>query len=241
MSRNKYGSHMSYTSTWRLKEVSTKKFSLIQRKPPDMQRRQHCAAVCIGDGSFVSTDDNEIASNARIAGASILGQRPSNLAGDEATIDEVAAHFLRTFFDNQSLEKIDCVVLLQPTAPLTLPSHIDECVEMMKKNRDLDSVTTLCQLDNRHHPFNIGKQTSENTWDFIDPQQRSLHKTRQSKPVRYKFGNLFVTRPATLLLADRFGSQKGFLPIDPTFSVDIDEYSDLIVAEALFDHLQRNT
>ena len=64
---------------------------------------------------------------------------------------------------------------------------------MIFKNKKLNSVTTLSKLDNRHHSFNIGKKKGNNQWEFLFDEVRNKFKSRQSKPINYKFCNLFFT------------------------------------------------
>ena len=181
---------------------------------------------------FVSTEDREICEIAKRFGASVPIMRDSDLADDYSTIDQVASDFLKRI-QKKIKYKIDCVVLLQPTSPFVLPEQIDACVSLLRNNAKLTSVTTVSKLDNRHHPFNIGKQKSKMEWCFIDEKNREKYKTRQSKPKRFKFANLFVVRAEVLRKPDRFGDQKGFIEVDDIFSTDIDCPIDLKIAELI--------
>lgn len=184
------------------------------------------------DDVYVSTEDSEIASIAVEFGATVPFVRPRELAGDEVTADPVVRHLLRHLI-RKSEDKIDIVVLIQPTSPFVLPEHIDSAVQKLRTDARLDSVTTMCEVDHRHHPYNLATTNVDGSWDFIFHDERRLASTRQSKPLTYKFGNLFAMRPQTILNEDRFGQLKGSILIDPLYSWDVDFSWELSVAENL--------
>jgi CMP-N-acetylneuraminic acid synthetase len=64
---------------------------------------------------LVSTDNREIAEIAKQAGANVPWLRPSNLATDTSSSVEVALHALDWY--ESHFEKVDGLLLLQPTSP----------------------------------------------------------------------------------------------------------------------------
>src|SRR5690242_1090781 len=67
------------------------------------------------DRVFVTTDDSEIASVARAAGAEVV-MRPDDLAGDTASSESAVLHALAAIGDTGA-EPPDVVVMLQCTSP----------------------------------------------------------------------------------------------------------------------------
>lgn len=184
------------------------------------------------DAVYVSTEDEEIAAIARDCGAVVPFLRPPELAGDHVTADAAVADMVERLRDEQDMA-IDIVVLIQPTSPFVTPGHIDEAVRRLLDDSTLDSVTTMAELDHRHHPYNLAYPSDDDRWEFIFARERSEARTRQSKPKALKFGNLFAARTTTLLATGRFGAVKGAVLIDPVYAWDIDHSWELQVAELM--------
>ncbi len=75
------------------------------------------------DKVIVSTDSIEIAEISKAFGADVPFLRPSSLATDESTRNEVILHAL------ENLPGFDQVLLLQPTSPLRQVSDIDQSLK----------------------------------------------------------------------------------------------------------------
>lgn len=184
------------------------------------------------DAVYVSTEDDEIAAVAEQWGALVPFRRPDELAGDHVPADAAVGDLLHRLRDEQGLV-IDIVVLIQPTSPFVTAAHIDAAVERLRSEPELDSVTTMTEVDHRHHPYNLAFPKGEGSWEFIFEEERKAARSRQSKPVALKFGNLFAARNETMLREGRFGKLKGSVLIDPIYAWDVDHPSDLHAAEAL--------
>lgn len=184
------------------------------------------------DAVYVSTEDDEIAAVAEQWGASVPFRRPSELAGDQVPADAAVADLVRRLQDEQG-QAIDIIVLIQPTSPFVTAAHIDAAVERLRSEPDLDSVTTMAELDHRHHPYNLAFPKLDGQWEFILADARREARSRQSKPVALKFGNLFAARSETMLTDGRFGKVKGSVLIDPIYAWDVDYPWELHAAEAL--------
>jgi CMP-N-acetylneuraminic acid synthetase len=186
------------------------------------------------DGVYVSTEDDEIAEIAVRHGAAVPYRRPRSLSGDHVTADDVVAHLVRFLQDDQGLD-ISIVVLIQPTSPFVKAQHIDAAVDKLSSESDLDSVTTMAELDHRGHPYNLSFMPGDDRWEFIFVEERAQAKSRQAKPKALKFGNLFAAKVDTMLGQGRFGTSKGAVMIDPIYAWDIDYPWELHVAEYLLD------
>lgn len=184
------------------------------------------------DGVYVSTEDDEIAAVAEEWGALVPFRRPTELAGDRVPADAAVADLVRRLRNEQSMA-IDIVVLIQPTSPFVTAAHIDAAVDRLRSEPELDSVTTMAELDHRHHPYNLAFPENEGRWEFIFADARREARSRQSKPVALKFGNLFAARSETMLTEGRFGRVKGSVLIDPICAWDVDYPWELHAAEAL--------
>ncbi len=179
---------------------------------------------------FVSTDCKKIADVAKKYGAKVPYLRSKKLSNDYVSADLAVADMVKKL----KLNLIYDVIVLNPvTSPFILPNHIDACLKLLFKNKKLSSVTTLSRLDNRHHSFNIGKKEGKNLWQFLFKDKRNNFKSRQSKPINYKFCNLFCVRKEQILKGNRFGKKLGFIELPEIFSHDIDTKFDLFLAEQI--------
>ena len=186
------------------------------------------------DGVYVSTEDKEIAEIAERYGALVPCRLPDSLAGDHNTADDVVAHMVRFLLENQGLD-VSIVVLIQPTSPFVKAEHIDAAVNKLRSEPDLDSVTTMAELDHRGHPYNLSFVRNDGRWEFLFVEERARSRTRHAKPKAHKFGNVFAATVDTMLSEGRFGRSKGAVLIDPVYAWDIDYAWELDVAECMIE------
>jgi N-acylneuraminate cytidylyltransferase len=186
------------------------------------------------DGVYVSTEDDEITEIAERYGASVPYRRPDSLAGDHVTADDVVAHMVRFLQEQRQLD-IAIVVLIQPTSPFVTAAHIDAAVDKLRSEADLDSVTTMTQVDHRWHPYNLSFVGDDGRWEFLFAEARAKARTRHAKPRAQSFGNLFAATTDTMLREGRFGRTKGAVLIDPLYAWDIDHAWELEVAEFMLE------
>ena len=186
------------------------------------------------DSVYVSTEDDEIAQTAIDCGAQVPFLRPVEMAGDNIPADIAVSDHVRRLQSEYDMD-IDIIVLIQPTSPFVTSEHIDAAVKLLRRDSELESVTTMAELDHRHHPYNLSFKGEDDRWNFIFEEERKVAKARQEKPIAMKFGNLFAARTKTMLEKGRFGDIKGAIMIDSIYSWDIDHEWELDIAENLID------
>lgn len=103
---------------------------------------------------LVSTDDNEIATVARSAGALVPWLRPADLATDTASSADVIAHALAWY--EQAYGTVDAVLLLQPTSPFRSSETIRGAVRTYMEQ---------CG-DTRHSVVSVSPAASHPAWTF---------------------------------------------------------------------------
>lgn len=168
------------------------------------------------DEIYVSTDDEELAEIARRYGATPL-PRPSSLADDRATLDEVVAHAVAAL-----PHAADWVVTLQATCPLLRSATIDHVI---RKAREENADTALTVVDDRHlawGPDGSGR---------LAPVY-SARVNRQQLPPRFKeTGGVVACRAEMLERGTRFGSHVVAVTVDKSEALDIDDYFDWWLVE----------
>ena len=77
--------------------------------------------------TIVSTDCAKIAKISKKYGAEIPFLRPKSLAADSVEKFDVCKHAIN-FLEKKEKKKIESVIVLQPTSPLTSPEDIDKAI-----------------------------------------------------------------------------------------------------------------
>lgn len=99
--------------------------------------------------TILSTDDEEIAQVGREAGIDVPFMRPAELAKDDTPTLPVIFHAINTL--RQLGKEYDCLVLLQPTAPLRNSDDIDNSLRLLQDS-GADSVVSVSVVPGHYHP-----------------------------------------------------------------------------------------
>jgi len=178
------------------------------------------------DHLILSTDDIEIANVARKLNCGVPFMRPSELAGDDTSSEDVLIHAL----DNIDQE-FGYLVLLQPTSPFRLAKDIDGCLEQC---RDLQSPVCVSITEPDKSPY----------WMVYMDEQNRLHQLlkldtpvsrRQDLPASYALnGAVYVAEVEWFRTHRKFLSSETVGYVMPKErSIDIDTPFDLEVAKLL--------
>jgi CMP-N-acetylneuraminic acid synthetase len=181
----------------------------------------------------VSTDDQQIADEARRMGAPTPWLRPAHLATDNAGTFGVVEHALSWALENQN-NRFDAVVLLEPTAPLRIPRHLSEAVALLRQS-GADSVVGVSRLP---HIFNPEEITRINADGQLVPYlpERLMHTRKlrgEQEDLFVQNGIVYVFRPETITTKKNlYGDRVMPYVVDWEYLSDIDEPLDLIIAES---------
>lgn len=185
------------------------------------------------DSVVVSTDDEEIASIAKKHGAQAPFLRPKELATDEATSIDVIAHAVDSL--RVAGDAFDYLVLLEPTSPLREAPDIDACIERLVDAAAALAIVSVAKLEGAHPEFNV----------LIDKTTGYIRKVnggadfrilrRQELPDAYFLeGTIYMSDIGALLSRRTFYHEMTLAYVVPRWkSVEIDELTDFICAEAL--------
>jgi CMP-N,N'-diacetyllegionaminic acid synthase len=179
------------------------------------------------DRIIVSTDDPKISSISREHGAEVY-PRPPHLATDGALVIDALKDLIQTL--RAEKEKVDWLVLLEPTCPLRTAADVSECLSLLVQG-GFDSVATFKEADlNPHRAWSI---VGSVPLVFIPgavpwlPRQK-LPKAYQLNGAVYVFrANLLAQETHSILLGK---SAAVVMPRDRSY--DIDDSVDFAVVEA---------
>lgn len=180
------------------------------------------------DEILVTTDSEEIAAEAKRAGAVAPFLRPKELADDLSTTEDTLKHALLTY------EKItghffDICVFITSTDIFRSPSWIAEAVTLLKRRPDLQSVF----MGWRTHK-NFWEKQEDGSWERLRPWM-SVYSSRQVRRfiVREDTGLACASRSWLWRQGRRIGDHVEIIVHEDDFSsIDIHSEEDLRLAEA---------
>jgi N-acylneuraminate cytidylyltransferase len=181
---------------------------------------------------FVSTDSEEIAEIARMAGASIPFIRPSELATDTSPEWHSWQHFIKFLADKDG-RLPEIFLSLPATSPLRSTIDIENCLNEFKKGR-ADFVVGITHSE-RSPYFNMVKKGEDNQVDLVI-QQVDKYSRRQDTPEVFDLTTVcYVGKPSTILTKNSiFEGKVAGVEIPRERAIDIDTELDFQIAEFLF-------
>lgn len=177
---------------------------------------------------LVTTDDEEIASIAREAGAEVPFLRPEELARDLTTTEDTLRHALITY-EAMVGRQFEIAVFLTPTDIFRSPQWIRQAVETLRARPELESVFS----GHRTHK-NFWEQQEDGSWMRLRPWM-AVYGSRQIRRsvVREDTGLACASRAWLWREGRRIGDRVEIIVNDDDFTgIDIHSESDLALAEA---------
>ena len=173
---------------------------------------------------LVSTDDEEIATVARAAGARVPWLRPPELAQDTTPTEPVVRHAIEQVTSERG--RPDAVMLLQATSPVR---HGDTLARALAEFTDtgVDSMVGVVE----QAPF-IWQATEPPTAAY-DVSARPRRQDLTTETMRYReTGSLYVTQTEIYEQHDnRLGGRIGLFVMADVEGIDIDTELDVALAE----------
>ena len=185
---------------------------------------------------IVSTDDEEIAANARRYGAEAPFLRPAEYSQDQTPDLPVFQHALEWLAEHEGYQP-EIVVQLRPTSPLRRVWHIDQAVACLIEHPEADAVRTVCiPFQNPFKMWRIGPEGLMHP--MLDTSFREPYNMpRQALPeVYWQTGYVDAAWADTILVKKSMTGER-ILPlvIDPSEWIDIDSLDDWRRAERLIE------
>ena len=171
-------------------------------------------------GTYVSTDAEDIKAVSRVAGAEII-DRPAEYAGDHATTASAMKHAVQYLMDKGV--EFDYVVLLQATNPLRPKPLLDDAIKIIEKGEN-DSLFTVNRSEKKLGKIIDGR--------FVPWNYKFGMRSQDMEPLYYENGLLYITKKELLLDEIIEGPTAYPMIVDHPFGeVDIDTQDDFEYAE----------
>jgi N-acylneuraminate cytidylyltransferase len=184
---------------------------------------------------YVSTDSEEIATEAEKAGAIVPFLRPAHLAKDDSP-EWAAWQHLVEFLSSNTANAAEYLVSVPATAPLRATSDIESCIRVVLDDDSLDGA--ICITPSRRNPdFNMARLNPDGTVSLPTGSKSShLPFRRQDAQVLYEIiPAAYVMRTGYVLSVDSMWSGKlGSHVVPEERSIDIDTELDFRIAEFLY-------
>jgi len=181
------------------------------------------------DHIVVTTDDDEIAEEAKRCGALVPFIRANHLSSDTATTEDVIKDCLSQLDDLN----VDIIVILQPTSPLRSSEDIDEAITLLME-KDAGGIVSVTACE---HPIFWCNTLpiNNNMGGFIKHEYAG--KRSQDLPVSYRInGAIYVFTALRIMNHGLHLDEQVFASIMPNErSIDIDTKIDFKLAELLLD------
>ena len=181
----------------------------------------------------VSTDDAEIANVSRQHGAEIPFLRPARLARDDTPAQPVIADALDELERSEGWRP-DAVAYLQPTSPFRDASDIDAAIALLDEG-DTDTVVSVMSIPHNMLPSSLMCETPDGLLDFLVPPDRRRFRRQDKKEKLFARNGpaILLARTGVIRSGRLYGGRVRGLAMNRLRSLDIDEPSDLRLAEAL--------
>lgn len=194
----------------------------------------HAKAMHSADLVVLSTEDERIAQVGRDAGVRVI-LRPAELANDAARVDDTMRHAVAEL--EKDGVRLDLLLMLYGNVPIRRPGLLDAAVSMLVTT-GCDSVQSFAPVG-AFHPWWMYRMDSEGRVSWYDD-----HKVyrRQELPPLYMpdAGAIVLRRDVLMDAANRpnephafFGKDRRGIVQAADSTVDIDDETDLLVAEAI--------
>lgn len=185
--------------------------------------------AALGSGLFeevmVSTDDEEIASIAREAGAKVPFMRSEKTANDYATTDDVLLEVLEEY--EKRGQKFEYMACIYPTAPFVTGEKLETAMKLIVEKNG-EGVMPVVSFS---FPPQRGMAIRNGNLEYCYPENAA--KRSQDLETMYHDCGQFYIYDVEKYLACKGDLPNGYIPLEvPELEVqDIDNISDWILAE----------
>lgn len=180
---------------------------------------------------LLSSDCPEIIEHGKNNSLLVPWKRPSILSGDKASSSDVVIHALNWYQLN--VQKVDAVLLLQPTSPFRRQSSVEKAIQIMNES-SCDSVISVSPTHS--HPQWCFRYLGE----YLEPFMNDFGINTRSQdlvPAYNLNGNFYLIKSKALLDSSSFYTSKTipYVINSNIEAMDIDVAHDFDLAKYYFD------
>lgn len=213
------------------KGIPGKNIKFLNGKPLITYAIDAARSIVDDEHICVTSDSDEIIKVAESYGVKVPFKRPDYLATDNCGSYEVLLHAL-SFYEKKG-EKIDVVVLLQPTSPFRTGEHTKEALALYNDN--LDMVVSVCESTSNQY-YDSFEEDAKGML-FISKGDDSFVRRQDCPPVYDFNGAIYVINPISLkaMPMNKFTKRVKYV-MDREHSIDLDTMMDWMIAEYMIEN-----
>lgn len=178
----------------------------------------------------VSTDDEEIAIAAEVAGYKPPFVRPTEFAQDTSTSLEVVQHAI-AFFESQNVF-FDAVCLLQPTNPFRQKGSIDLAIKKFIDTK-ADCLVSVLPIPDEFNPHWAFEEKGNGLLKIATGEETIISRRQDLPKSFYRDGSIYITKTSVIKNGSLYGKSIAYIESNPQFHVNIDTMKDWEKAERL--------
>lgn len=178
----------------------------------------------------VSTDDEEIAIAAEVAGYKPPFIRPSEFAQDTSTSLQVVKHAI-AFFESQDIF-FDAVCLLQPTNPFREKGFIDKAIEKFIASK-ADSLVSVLEIPYEFNPHWAFEEAATGLLKIATGESTIIPRRQDLPKSFHRDGSFYISKTEVLKNGSLYGNSIAYIESNPQFHVNIDTMKDWETAEKI--------
>ena len=184
------------------------------------------------DATVVSTDSKEIAEVAtQTPGVEVIW-RPEELSGDRIGDHPVLRHALLAQ-EEETGERYDVVLMLQPTSPLRTVSDVESCITTLQDG-DWDAVWSVSTTELTYHPKKQLALSPEGKLGFVIPGSHEIVARQELEPVFHRNGVCYAFTRDFLVNSDStYSEAQTSAVVTPGAHISIDTPEDLTAVEEI--------
>ena len=216
------------------KRIPNKNLKVLDGKSLVKRALDNAVNANLVDTVILSSDDTNILAEADHYKGVIKIKRPSEIAQDRSKSIEFVQHTLNTLVSLGHAE-YDIIVIVQPTSPLTIPSDVDDTIELLIAS-DADSVVTVMKLDHAIHPLKLKVLRKNLLLPYLEAEDGRMAE-HEMPPLYIRNGSVYASKRHVFNAGKIIGNVCYGCVMPRERSIDINDEIDILFAEFL---LKRN-
>ena len=187
------------------------------------------------DDIWISSDSENILKSVKNNKIN-LHFRDASIARDNSPVSDTIIAILKKYKKNNLPEAI---MLLQPTSPIREKKHIDDAISLLKKNKKMNSLISVCGM-NDVHPARMYWEKNKELKSILDEHEQ---KHRQDLPIAYyRNGAIYLVRTQAFLSTKSLMAKPAMpFKMSENLLLNIDSERDLLIAESIITSWKKGT
>ena len=211
------------------KRIKNKNIIKINNKPLIYYTINFAKKLSFVDEIIFSSDSIKYINTAKKYGIKNLHLRPKSLSNDNAKTIDVIKYEIKKIEDEKKL-KFNLILLLQPTTPFRELSKFYKAYNILKNKNKYDSVITVNKVKN-YHPYRMKLIKNNLLQNFVKLKKESFQDIKKLVKVYIRTGSMYFFKKNNLKKNSIIGGKTYGITTDGKYSINIDEYEDLVLAK----------